>query len=180
MICGRPAAIRSRTPWPLKSLSPRAAWLRSFTPHPGNLSRILKPQPPASLISCAQSAAPRKQAGRFRSLPSLINSGTKIEDSVAFTYCGITQSRIGVCTQCYRDIPHPTVLVLRGMPLPYAHNRILGWAQNHRYLMLVLLSLAVSAFIRISCFQYDFIFVDEAWWARRSASRPHRRFSALP
>jgi hypothetical protein len=36
---------------------------------------------------------------------------------------------------------------------------------KHRYLLLLALSLALSALLRLPYFQYNFIFVDEAWWA---------------
>ncbi len=39
------------------------------------------------------------------------------------------------------------------------------WAKNRPHLVLLFLSIIISAFIRIPYFQYDFIFVDEAWWA---------------
>ena len=38
-------------------------------------------------------------------------------------------------------------------------------AEKSRYILLLGLSLLLSAFLRLPYFQYDFIFVDEAWWA---------------
>ncbi len=38
-------------------------------------------------------------------------------------------------------------------------------AEIHKYFMLLLLGMAISAFLRLPYFQYHFIFVDEAWWA---------------
>jgi len=36
---------------------------------------------------------------------------------------------------------------------------------EHRHLLLLALSLTLSAFLRLPYFQYNFIFIDEAWWA---------------
>jgi len=38
-------------------------------------------------------------------------------------------------------------------------------SNKYKYLLLLALSLAVSAALRLPYFQYNFIFVDEAWWA---------------
>jgi hypothetical protein len=49
--------------------------------------------------------------------------------------------------------------------LTNAGNPTAGWIQKHNILVLVVLSLLLSAFLRLPYFQYDFIFVDEASWA---------------
>jgi 4-amino-4-deoxy-L-arabinose transferase-like glycosyltransferase len=46
-----------------------------------------------------------------------------------------------------------------------AVNPTAGWIRRHKILLLVVLSILLSAFLRLPYFQYDFIFVDEACWA---------------
>lgn len=50
------------------------------------------------------------------------------------------------------------------MALPSLHDHIQIQAEKHKYLLLAL-SMILSALLRLPYFQYEFIFVDEAWWA---------------
>ncbi len=51
------------------------------------------------------------------------------------------------------------------LALEEVSRQLLSWAERHKYLLLVVLSVFISAFLRLPYFQYDFIFVDEAHWA---------------
>ena len=57
------------------------------------------------------------------------------------------------------------------MPVISAHTisesgkYILMSIRNHKYFLLLVLSWGLSAVLRVPYFQYQFIFVDEAWWA---------------
>jgi 4-amino-4-deoxy-L-arabinose transferase-like glycosyltransferase len=44
-------------------------------------------------------------------------------------------------------------------------SRVMAWAERHRYFLVLAFSLLLSGFLRLPYFQYDFIFIDEAWWA---------------
>ena len=50
-------------------------------------------------------------------------------------------------------------------PVGNAFGRVMFWVKKHRYPLLLVLSVLVSASLRLPYFQYDFIFVDEAHWA---------------
>lgn len=45
------------------------------------------------------------------------------------------------------------------------NGRFHRWLHTRRYLLLLVLSLALSAVLRLPYYRYDFTFVDEAWWA---------------
>jgi hypothetical protein len=49
--------------------------------------------------------------------------------------------------------------------LAEAYQKLLDLAEEHKYSTLVILSIFISAVLRLPYFQYDFIFVDEAHWA---------------